>query len=445
MRYLTLLLCFLVINPIISQNTNEKIDAYISTYVRTGDFSGCVLISESDEISYKNCFGTANDVLRSKNTFTSKFLIGSISKQFTAAAILILEQKGLIQVEKNISEFFPDHPIASKITIHQLLTHTSGATDIFNIKGIYDEVAETWTIGRLSDLILKSDLDFEPGNGYSYSNGGYAILAHIIEKTSKMDYGAFLKKYLFDPLGMNNSGHSNRIDEIQDLSVGYDPIDFDKRIKTKLMNIELLKGSGSLYSTVDDLNLWINSLRSRSFLNADSYKKLLKNHGANYGYGISIYTSKDRKVFGHDGRINGYIADYLHYIEDNTSILILGNIQTGIADFFRQDIAAILFDESYSSRAKTSKPASKSPIDVSLIEGVYAFGPNFKVYVDYIDNRIMARANEGAYSELVALIDGRYFSRTLYSFIEFKINTKGQISKMLWTNNDGNSFEGTKE
>jgi hypothetical protein len=180
-------------------------------------------------------------------------------------------------------------------------------------------------------------------------------------------------------------------------------------------------------------------------LEKNSYEKFLNNYGNNYGYGISLYKSFDQTVFGHDGRVNGYIADYLHYKESDITVIILGNIQTGVADFFRRDIAAIVFDKEHKNRAKQIPPADDTKIDTQKIIGTYAFGPNFKVYVEEIEDSIQARANEGGYSELILLEDRRFFSRTLYSYIEFKEDDKGKTVKMVWTNNDGNSFEGFKE
>ncbi|NNK87537.1 MAG: beta-lactamase family protein [Flavobacteriaceae bacterium] len=435
----------LILQVAFGQDQTAKINDYVSSYVKSGDFSGCILITAADDILYKNCFGNANDSTGTLNKESTKFLIGSISKQFTAAAILLLEEDGLINVQNNISEYFPNIPIAEKITIHQLLTHSSGVTDIFNIKGLKDLKREDLNIGGLSKIILREELNFEPGSGYSYSNGGYAILAYIIEAVSKLSYGEFMKQRIFEPLEMNHTGHANVLESIEDRAIGYDPIGYDRRMKATLLDTEFLKGSGSLYSTNNDLNIWIQSLKFKSFLSPVSYDKFFKNHGANYGYGVSLYSTMDRDVFGHDGRISGYIADYLHYKEDDISIIILGNIQTGTADFFRRDLAAIIFEKPYSTRVKTAQPALQSPIDVSLLEGVYAFGPNFKVYIDYFDKRIMARANQGAYSELVPLTDSRFFSRTLYSFIAFRMDESGKVEKMIWTNNDGNAFEGIKE
>ena len=165
----------------------------------------------------------------------------------------------------------------------------------------------------------------------------------------------------------------------------------------------------------------------------------------NYGLGISVYESFDQKAFGHDGRINGYIADYLHYEEADVSVIILGNIQTGVADFLRSDIAAMVFKKDFVTKAKSILPGEIGSYDETNIMGTYLFGPNFKVYVERIEGIIQARANEGGSSELLLLADGRYFNRTLYSYIEFKKDASGSIQSMTWTDNNGNSFEGQKE
>ena len=428
-----------------AQNPTEKISTYVNSYVEKGDFQGCVLIIEKDEVLFKQCWGQANKGHSVKNIPQTKFKIGSISKQFTAAAILRLEELGKLSTNDDLTKYFPDWPSAKKISIQQLLTHTSGVTDIFNIPDFSKLSYEKSSISDLSKLLLEMDLDFEAGTQYSYSNGGYALLAHIIEKQSGLSYQDFLTEQFFKPLKMINSGHAIRNEVVVNLAEGYDPLGFNDVKITDFVDPELLKGSGSLYSTVGDLHLWIQSLKNKTLLSESSYDKFFKNYGRNYGYGISVYQSFEQSVFGHDGRINGFIADYLHYREPDISIIILGNVQTGVADFLRRDLAALVFDKDYKSKANTIPAALNSERDTSSILGTYAFGPNFKVYVENLDNSVQARANEGSYSELVLLNDGRYFSRTLYSYIEFIEGKNGEITKMLWTNNDGNTFTGLKE
>jgi CubicO group peptidase (beta-lactamase class C family) len=445
MKYILILLILLVHLQTQAQDISKLVNDYTTSYVNTGDFSGCILITENDNIIFKNCFGFANQSFKVLNEKNTKFKIGSVSKQFTAAAILIMEQEGLLKTTDTLSRFFPNNSNAEQITIQQLLTHTSGITDIYNVPDFNKLSCQKKTISELSKLVLDSELEFEPGTQYQYSNGGYAVLAEIIEKVNSTSYQEFLNDHIFQRLNMTSTGHHKSNDVVPDLAVGYDPSGYKDVKITDFLDPELLKGSGSLYSTVQDLQIWINSIKNKSLLSKSSYEKLLADYGHNYGFGVSVYKSFDKKVFGHDGRVNGYIADYLHYEEPGISVIILGNLQTGVADFFRRDIAAIVFNKAYESRAKRIPAADDPKIDKEKIIGTYAFGPNFKVYIEDIEGSIQARANEGGYSELVLLEDKRFFSRTLYSYIAFKEDDQGNTVKMVWTNNDGNSFEGLKD
>ena len=424
-----------------AQDFETKINTYIQSYVKTNDFSGCILITANDSTLYDSCFGYADmekDKLNSPNT---RFKIGSISKQFTAAAILRLEEMGKLATGDTLSKYFPENKIANDITLEHLLTHSSGVQDIYSIPGFNRLSDKNLSISDLTERVLDLPLAFAPGTSYQYSNGGYALLAVIIEKVSGMDYGAFLKQELFDTLEMQDTGHG----DIDELATGYEPLDYEELRVTDYLDPELLKGSGSLYSTTSDLLKWIKSIKTRSLLSKYSYGKFMKDYGNNYGLGISVYRSFDHSVFGHDGRINGYIADYLHYQEPDISIIITGNIQTGVADFLRRDLAAIVFEKNYVSRAKSGKPESDPNLKMTDISGTYAFGPNFKVYISLQEDRYMARANEGGSSEMVLLQDGSYFNRTLYATIRFERNDSDEITKMIWINNDGGQFEGLKE
>lgn len=445
MRSVITFVIFIICSPIQAQDISKLVNDYTISYADTGDYSGCILITKQDSVIFENCFGFADHSLKIPNETNTKFKIGSVSKQFTAAAILILEQKGLLTTNDTLSKFFPDHANSARVTIHQLLTHTSGITDIYNVPEFNKLSNQKRSIAELSEIILNSKLEFEPGSKYQYSNGGYAVLANIIEIVSGKPYQDFLTENIFQPLKMTATGHHGIDEVVPDMAIGYEPTGYDEVKITDPLDPELFKGSGSLYSTVSDLNTWINSIKNRTLLTKASYDKFLKNYGNNYGYGISVYESYDQHVFGHDGRINGFIADYLHYNESDITVIILGNIQTGVADFFRRDVAAIVFDKDYKSSAKTIPAQEGMIINKEKILGTYAFGPGFKVYVEVFDGKLMARANEGGYSELILLQDNRYFSRTLYAYIEFIKDKQGRTIKMRWTNNDGNSFEGIKE
>lgn len=420
-----------------------KIAEYVSTYTRTNDFSGCVLIRKKEKALFSDCYGKASFEFKVPNGASTKFKIGSISKQFTAAGILILEEQGRLKTSDPVAKHLPEYA-EEKITIHHLLTHTSGVLDIYSLPNFRKISTRRLSLREVTDEIFKNDLTAEPGAKYAYSNSGYTILARVIEEVSGIPYGEFLNRHLFKPLKMNSTGDYFDKDVVKNLATGYDPSGYDWVKRPDFTSDVFVRGSGSLYSTTGDIALWIEALVKGAILKEESRRKLFTNHTNNYGYGMSVYKSLDKKVFGHDGRISGYIADYLHYREDGISVIILGNIQTGVSDFFRNDIASIVFGKPYRSRAKSVAPKGSYPANFKSLAGKYRFSPGLTVYLDVFDGKLNARANEGSYSELIPLAAGRYFSRVLYSHIDFDYDEKDNPRKMIWINNDERRFEGVR-
>ncbi|PWJ43731.1 serine hydrolase domain-containing protein [Sediminitomix flava] len=444
MKVKLIFLLFILSFQLRAQELDEKIDSYIKSYVNTSDFSGVVRIVKADTVIFDKAYGKANQSFHISNTLNTRFKIGSISKQFTAAAILKLEEQGLLDIEDDLSMYFPSYPNASGIKIKHLLTHTSGLIDLFSIPSFQKIQTNKTSLSKLTGLLLSEKPRFKAGTKYEYSNGGYAVLAQLIEQLSHQSYAIFLNENIFKPLGMRRTGHSSSQDIVPNLAIGYDPKGYDGLKQADFVEHDLLKGSGSLYSTVGDLSIWVSTLKNRIYFSKAFYEEFFKDYGYNYGTGISLYTSYKQRVFGHDGRINGYMSDYLHYNDDDITIIILGNLQTGVADFFRNDLAAIVFNEDYKSRAKTIPLAKQYPTNLKQYRGAYSFGPNFTVFIEKINGVLKARANEGAYCELVPLENTKFFSRTLYATVEF-VSVEGEGMKMMWTNNDGDTFEGVRQ
>jgi CubicO group peptidase (beta-lactamase class C family) len=437
---LTALIIFICVIPSQAQSLVNTIDEYISTYSSTGDFSGTVLIIKNDTTLFNKSYGYADYENKIPNTPDTRYMIGSISKQFTAAAILLLEEDGKLNLTDSLGLFFPDKQHVRRIKIIELLTHQSGVRDIYDLPGLMDN--QEIKIDGIADMLLDMPLYFDPGTRYQYSNGGYALLAYLIEEISGESYEAFLDKRIFTPLNMNNSGHGSIPKE--SAALGYDPKGYNEVELAQISNLELFKGSGSLSSSTSDIQKWITSLNNKNLLSSESTEKFFNNYGNNYGLGISVYRMFEKEVYGHDGRVTGFIGDYLYYIEDDLSIIILGNIQTGIVDFLRRDLAAIIFNKEYKSKAKSGNPIQLNVKQINKLAGTYEFGPNFNVYLKIINGIPMVKANEGSYSELIPLEGGKYFNRTLYAYIRFNIDVSGKVSEMLWINNDGNSFPGKK-
>src|ERR1051326_3823655 len=185
----------------------QQIDAYVKRYADQGLFSGVVLVAQHGEVKYEHAFGFADRAFGTPNTTATKFQIASVSKPITAAAILVLADRGKLALDDPLSKYVPDFPNGDKITIDQLLMHTSGLNDASATPEYSDWSRFPQTTAQLVDRVKNMRPRGAPGEKYSYSNSNYHVLAYIIEKVSGQPYGDFLTANIFNPLGMNETRH----------------------------------------------------------------------------------------------------------------------------------------------------------------------------------------------------------------------------------------------
>ncbi len=377
-------------------------------------------------------YGLASVELGAPHKAEGIFLIGSISKQFTAAAILLLEEEGKLNTSDLVRLYIPDFKPEASITVEHLLTHTSGIADVFSLKRFRETGGQGGSFADVVRDLSGMQLSHDPGSAYAYSNGGYAVLAEIIERISGTAYGEFLQDRIFRPLGMSSTAHDIAVAAIANRVPGYDPWGIRKLVQVVPPSVSYTTGSGSLWSSAADLLTWNSALHGGQFLTHESYAKLTHDYGYAYGFGVSIFTRFGRDVIGHDGRISGYASDVARYLDDQTTVVILSNIQSVARDEIRRSVAAIVFGELIDSRK--DREFSDWPSEESLAElaGVYAFGPGFNVTISHKNNRLLARANEGSESELVPLADGTWFSRVLYAAVRFGRDGSGRVSRLTW-------------
>jgi CubicO group peptidase (beta-lactamase class C family) len=302
------------------------LDSYLSRLVPAG-FSGSVLVADSAGILLHKGYGWAD--LRNERTVTPTtiFSIGSLTKQFTAAGVLLLESRGKLSLQDTLGRFFPDAPADKQpITIHQLLSHTSGLR--------FGVIPENTQLAReeVTDRILISTLSFPPGMRFGYSNDGYKLLAAIIEIASGMTYRQFLQSSLFAPLGMRSTGFTQ------------DPIEDSSRIARAYNEWKDLgsweswskgwpNGSGNVVSTTGDLHTWFKALESGSALPLPHARKMFTPQAAvsesrSYGYGFYLVTSNDsEEVALHGGDTRGYHCEVRRYKDLSLLIIILTNVE----------------------------------------------------------------------------------------------------------------------
>ena len=240
------------------------LDAYLKPFAETGNLSGVVLVARGGEVLFRRAYGMANYELQVPNTAKTRFHIASVSKVFTAAAILQLQEQGLLGVTDRVSRFVPDFPNGDRITLDNLLTHSSGIPDINGLDD-YDTFARSpHSVPQLVAKFANLPLTFKPGSDQQYSNSNYNLLALVIEKVSGESYGEYLRKHILDPVGLVETGHDGDASQlIPSAASGYKPAGTDGFEKALYIDWSNKTGNGSLYSTVDDLYRFDRALDTR--------------------------------------------------------------------------------------------------------------------------------------------------------------------------------------
>jgi len=345
-----------------------KIDELLTLANKYRLFNGSVLVAENGKVVYKKGFGLANMEWNVPNTPQTRFRLGSITKQFTATLILQLVEQGKIKLDGKLSDYLPDYrkDVGEKVTIHQLLNHTSGIPSYTGLPGFIRDVSRNpYSVDDFVKKFASGNLEFEPGSKFSYNNSGYFLLGAIIEKVTGQPYEQVLKEKIFDPLGMKNSGYDHASTILEQRASGYIKTS-NGYLNAPYLDMSLPYAAGSLYSTVEDLYLWDQALYTDRLLSAASKELMYKPNLSDYAYGWGVRQVKlgtgatTITEIGHDGGINGFNTKIVRYPAQKNLIVLLDNTSQGASlnrlsaaltnilynqayDLPRQPIAALLF------------------------------------------------------------------------------------------------------
>jgi len=406
--FITLFLILTLSMVSFSQTLEEKVDEYINPHIQMEKFSGSILIAQKGEILLSKGYGMANYEHSVPNTPHTKFRMGSLTKQFTAMAIMQLQEKGLLNVEDPIIKYFPDYPEVGKIiTIHHLLTHTSG---IPSFTGFPDFQKTSMMPSSLEETIARfkdKALEFAPGEKYNYSNSGYILLGAIIEKVSGQSYEMFLKENIFQPLKMMNTGYDHHSTILKDRAAGY-CLSNEGLINAVYTDMSIAHAAGSLYTTAEDLYLWDRALYTEKLVKKSSLEKIFTPFVGKYGYGWRIGDSFNRKVVAHSGGINGFTTRIARYLDDEVCVIVLINIEgMGVGD-----IARDLADDSYI--------------------GEYELMSDFIVTITTENNRIFAQATGQNMFEIYPESEIKFFLKAFDAQLAFIKNEQGKVTEFIW-------------
>jgi len=317
-----------------------KIDTYLSGLAVKGALSGSVLVAHDGAVFAKG-YGVADRDAHILNTAQTRFRLGSVSKQFTAMAILLLQEQGKIRVQDMLCHYMPACPAAwQTITVEQLLVHGSGIPDYTN----FADFAVTWTkavsVERLIARFKDKPLEFTPGSHFRYSSSGYVLLGYLIERVSGVSYATFLQKHIFEPLGLHNTGYDVQYPTLPQHATGY----YDGYVKPDPYDLSVLYAAGALYSTVEDLYTWDEALMTHKLLPQGASSAMFAQHvtcpppgssggclqgiDRGYGYGWFLAQAPQGRLVYHEGRIDGFLSYNGFYPANNIVVVVLSNLET---------------------------------------------------------------------------------------------------------------------
>ncbi len=352
---LSVLTLLIIQDHTLAQTKSQKIDELMSLYHQYRQFNGSVLVAEKGEVIYKKGFGFADMEWEIPNDAETKFRLGSITKQFTSMLLMQLVEKGKIKLDDKLSDYLPYYrkDIGEKVTIHHLLTHTSGIPSYTGLPGFFQDVSrDPYPIEEFIKKFCSGDLEFEPGSKYKYNNSGYFLLGAIIKKVTGKTYEETLKENILDPLNMKNTGYDHHNTILPKRAVGYEK-GFDGFINAPYLDMSLPYAAGALYSTVEDLYLWDQALYTEKLLSKKYKEIMFTPFLSNYAYGwgvrkIALEGSKDSlTTVAHGGGINGFNTLITRLIDDKHLIVLLNNTGGTNLNEMRQGITNILYDKSY--------------------------------------------------------------------------------------------------
>ncbi|MFB0566624.1 MAG: serine hydrolase [Candidatus Aminicenantaceae bacterium] len=375
-----LLILFSVQAQGIAQDKAVKIDEFMKLWQETGEFNGTVLVAEKGKVIFKKGYGFANLEWNIPNKPDTKFRIGSITKQFTSMLIMQLVEKGKIDLQGKLSDYLPYYrkDIGEKVTIHHLLTHTSGIPSYTRNMSQLEEIhRDPYPADEFVEKYCSDDLEFEPGSKYRYNNSGYFILGAVIEAVTGKPYADVLQIKILEPLGMKDTGYDLPVPVIKNRAAGYS-INLDGYENAAYLNMSLPYAAGALYSTVEDLYKWDQALYTDKLLSKKMKDVMFKPHvatgdGAHYAYGWvvsarSFPKSKEKvKSIAHGGGINGFNTLIERLVDDKHFVAIFNNTPAASLNAMSEGIIRILFGKPYTSPKKS---ISQAVYDILLEKGV---------------------------------------------------------------------------
>jgi CubicO group peptidase (beta-lactamase class C family) len=424
-------------DPPLNQNA-ARLDEIVQSYVPER-FMGSVLVARGDELVLNKSYGSANLEWNVPNTPETKFRLGSITKQFTAAAILLLEEQGKLKTSDLVSAHLPSTPEAWKdITLHHLLSHEAGLPNFTNLPWYRENMMKPFTAQASIDVFKDLPLEFAPGSQFRYSNSGFIVLGRVIELVSGASYADFVRDNIFMPLGMTNSGYDSNTQVIANRAAGYAPGP-NGPMNAGYVDMTVPHGAGALYSTTGDLLKWNQGLFGGALLSAESVAKMTTPNLGDYAYGVGVTKAHDAKKVSHNGGIQGFNTSMTYYPDEELLIVALANINGNAPDVIVAQLDDLMHGEEIVLAAERQEITLSDDILQKYV-GTYPLSPVFAISVTVENGQLITQATNQPKLPIYAESETRFFPKLVEATIDFQKDAQGKVTGLTLNQNGRSSF-----
>jgi CubicO group peptidase (beta-lactamase class C family) len=431
LRFAWLILLASLLCPSAFAQDLARMDQVVKSYAdEAKTFMGSVLVAREGQVLVSRGYGSANLEWAIANTPATKFRLGSITKQFTAAAILLLEERGKLRVDDLVKKHVPDAPAAwDQVTIFHLLTHTSGIPSFTGFPDYRTAKLVSTTAEKLVASFRDRPLEFQPGEKGNYSNSGYLLLGHLIEKISGQTYEQFVRENIFTPLGMKDSGYDSNRNIIPHRASGYAPSP-NGPVNAEFIHMSVPHAAGALYSTTEDLLRWTQGLFGGKLLSSASLQKMTTPVKNDYGFGLAIRAVNGRKVFDHGGGIEGFNTTLAYYPDTKLTIAVLANLNGPASGEIAGKLATVAHGEAVTLVTERKEITVSSEILERYI-GTYEVTPTLHMTVTLVDGKLMTQLGGQRALPLFAESETLFFLKVVDAQVEFVRDQTGAVTHVV--------------
>lgn len=431
-------------------------DRLIQRIVKPHSPGVAVLVSRDGKILFTKGYGLANRETKRMTLPDTKFRIGSVTKQFTAAAILKLQEQGKLNVNDALSKHLPGLPRGDEVTLRHLLTHTSGAPSYTGKPDFTDKVTSPIKPEALIDSFKNDPFKFKPGERFSYSNTGYFLLGHIVARVSGKSLGAFLRSEFFQPLGMNDTGvyRNEAPPNGEALGYSYDDGGLTQKLTKALgfssggdtikraidWDMSWAGGAGALYSTVGDLHRWNEALFTGKVLSPSSLESALTSgktaddEETGYGFGLKFATHRGLKVIGHGGGLHGFMSRVNRYPDANLTVVVLANVSPPAPEAVPGPLAKTIGEfflwRDMPPRETFEVDSSVTEDDLNDFVGRYDFGKAVMTVMQQ-ENKLFAKPTGQRAAELFPKSKDEFFLKGIEAKVTFVRDDEDRVIRMV--------------